>query len=84
MRESGLRLDHVHLVSPYSKMEFAYKQPKHQDWFDVKVGNVRLTDVDIPGYFSTKELHVGGLWINDVLLQNLKNRKIRWSLISSR
>ena len=76
LRESGLRLDHVHLVSPYSKMEFAYKQPKHQDWFDVKVGNVRLTDVDIPGYFSTKELHVGGLWINDVLLQNLKNRKI--------
>ena len=27
LRESGLRLDHVHLVSPYSKMEFAYKQP---------------------------------------------------------
>ena len=40
-------------------MEFAYKQPKHQDWFDVKVGNVRLNDVDIPGYFSTKELRVG-------------------------
>lgn len=76
LRKSGLRLDHVHLVSPYSKMEFAYKQPKHQDWFDVKVGNVRLNDVDIPGYFSTKELRVGGLWINDVLLQNLKNRKI--------
>ena len=76
LRKSGLRLDNVHLVSPYSKMEFAYKQPKHQDWFDVKVGNVRLNDVDIPGYFSTKELRVGGLWINDVLLQNLKNRKI--------
>ncbi len=76
LRKSGLRLDNVHLVSPYSKMEFAYKQSKHQDWFDVKVGNVRLNDVDIPGYFSTKELRVGGLWINDVLLQNLKNRKI--------
>ena len=38
--------------------------------------NVRLNDVDIPGYFSTKELRLGGLWINDVLLQNLKNRKI--------
>ena len=27
----------------------------------MKVGNVRLTDVDIPGYFSTKELHVEAL-----------------------
>lgn len=74
--KAGVRLDNVHLVSPYSKMEFAYKQPEHKDWFDVKVGNVRLTDVDIPGYFSTNRLHVGGLWINDVFLQNLKNRKI--------
>lgn len=76
LRKSGLWLDNVHLVSPYSKMEFAYKQPKHQDWFDVKVGNMRFTYVDIPGYFSTKELHVGGLWINNVLLRNLKNRNI--------
>ena len=76
LRKSGLRLDHVHLVSPYSKMEFAYKQPKHQDWFDVKVGNVRLNDVDIPRIFLNQGITCGGLWINDVLLQNLKNRKI--------
>lgn len=74
--KSELRLDDVRLVSPFSKMEFAYKQPEHQDWFDVKVGRVMLTDIDWQRYWDDKRVHIGGLWINDVLLQNLKNRKI--------
>lgn len=76
LAKSDLRLDSVRLVSPYPKMEFAYKQPKHQDWFDVKVGQVMLTDIDWQSYWDDNRVHIGGLWISDVLLQNLKNRKI--------
>lgn len=76
LAKSGLWLNHVHLVSPYPKMEFAYKQPEHQDWFDVKVGSVALTNIDWPSYWKDGLVHIGGLWIKNVLLQNLKNRKI--------
>lgn len=71
-----LKLDSLHLVSPYPKMEFAYHQPKHQDWFDVMVGSIALTGMDIPYYFSNHILKAKDLQVNNVLLQNLKNKKI--------
>lgn len=71
-----LKLDSLHLVSPYPKMEFAYHQPKHQDWFDVMVGNIALTGMDVPYYFSNHILKAKDLQVSNVLLQNLKNKKI--------
>lgn len=76
LKQSQLILDSLHLVSPYPKMEFAYKQPQHKDWFDVKIGNISLTDIDIPHYFTHNQLKIGNLQIKDVLLQNFKNKKI--------
>lgn len=76
INNSRLTLDSLHLVSLYPKMEFAYKQPKHEDWFDVAIGNISLTGIDIPYYISHNRLQMESLQVNDVLLQNFKNKKI--------
>lgn len=76
MGNTYLKLDSLHLVSLYPKMEFAYRQPKHQDWFDVTVGRVALTGMDVPYYFSHHILKAKDLQVDHVVLQNLKNKKI--------
>lgn len=82
MDEKQFRLDQLHLVSPYPKMEFAYRQPKHQDWFDVSVGSLVLDGMDLPAYFSDNRLNIGRMQIDNVVLQNFKNKQIdvplRW------
>lgn len=71
-----LNLDSLHLIPRYPKMEFAYKQPKHKDWFDVQAGNIALSGIDLPFYFSDKILKIENIAINNAILQNFKNRKI--------
>lgn len=71
-----LNIDSLHLVSRYPKMEFAYKQPKHKDWFDVQAGNIVLSGIDLPFYFSDKILKIENITVNNAILQNFKNRKI--------
>lgn len=72
----SLEINSVKLESAYPKEEFAYLHPTHKDWFDVSVGNIHADGLDIPGYFKNKILNITGLYINDVTLLNLKNRKI--------
>lgn len=51
---SSAVIDHIRLISPYPKMQFAYLQPHHKDWFDVSVGQVALTGIDLPSYFRRR------------------------------
>ncbi|MBD9165846.1 MAG: hypothetical protein EGQ00_02165 [Parabacteroides johnsonii] len=76
LTESSAVIDRIRLVSPYPKMQFAYLQPHHKDWFDVSVGRVSLTGIDLPSYFSEKVLRIADVQISDAVLQNLKNKKI--------
>jgi len=71
-----LALSDLHMDPVYAKTEFAYKHPKHKDWFDVSAGDVILTGVDFPVYFSDKVLKAKKLNISKVLLQNFKNQQI--------
>lgn len=73
---SDLRVDSIHLVSPYPKREFAYLQPRHQDWFDVRVGSFALSGIDLPGYFRDSILRINDVQVSDALLQNFKNQQI--------
>lgn len=73
---SSAVIDHIRLISPYPKMQFAYLQPHHKDWFDVSVGQVALTGIDLPSYFSEKVLRIADVQVSDAVLQNLKNQKI--------
>jgi hypothetical protein len=72
----SLDVNHIRLTSTYPKEEFAYRHPKHTDWFDVTVGNIHADGADISGYFKNNVLNIDGLYINDITLLNFKNRKI--------
>ncbi len=76
LTKSNALFEHIRLVSPYPKMEFAYLQPRHADWFDVSVGSVSLTGIDLPSYFTDKVLRIDDVQVSDVVLQNFKNQQI--------
>lgn len=71
-----LQIDSIHMVSPYPKMEFAYFQPHHKDWFDVSADHLTLTGLDVPSFLSDQTLKADELRIGGILLQNFKNKKI--------
>lgn len=76
LNESVLQIDSIHLVSPYPKMEFAYFQPHHKDWFDVSADHLTLTGLDVPSFLSDQTLKADELRVRGILLQNFKNKKI--------
>lgn len=69
-------LQDAHLEAIYPKTEFAYKQPHHKDWFDVKVSRVSLRGIDFPSYFANNLFSAKKVYIEDVMLRNYKNQKI--------
>lgn len=66
----------IHLIPAYNKEEFAYKHPKHKDWFDVSVGNVTMTEIDAPAYLVSNTLKASVLRVSDVDFLNYKNQQI--------
>ena len=74
--ESMAQIKRIRLLSRYPKMEFAYKQPKHQDWFDLQVGEVSLVGVDYLSYLRDSILRIKEVQIEDIVLQNFKNQQI--------
>ena len=75
-QQGVLSLNQIALIPAYPKMEFAYRNPQHKDWFDVTVGNVTLSGIDLPTYFSEKVLNADNLRVSDVVLKNFKTQKI--------
>lgn len=75
-KERILEMSGIHLIPAYSKMDFAYKHPLHKDWFDVSVGDVRLSGIDYPKYFSDNMIKAKNLEVKDIMLQNFKNKQI--------
>ncbi|WP_080904321.1 hypothetical protein [Parabacteroides sp. Marseille-P3160] len=71
-----LTIDRIHLKALYPKMEFSYKHPRNKDWFDVTVGQVKLSGIDYPASFANHKLQAKSLLIKDVQLDNLKNQQI--------
>lgn len=71
-----LQVDSVHLVSPYPKLEFAYYQPHHKDWFDVAARSLVLDGIDKKALLSESLLQARALQVDDILLQNFKNKQI--------
>ena len=73
---TDLKVENLRFFSPYPKMEFAYLQPQHKDWFDVSVGNLSLSNIDIPALVSDKALRIEEVQVKDAVLGNFKNQKI--------
>jgi hypothetical protein len=73
---NNVNLNDLHLESAYSKEEFAYHHPKHSDWFDLKVGKLSLSKIDVMAYLRNKSLRIDEVDVKDATLKNLKNQKI--------
>lgn len=73
---NNVSLNNLRLESAYSKEEFAYHHPKHSDWFDLKVGELSLSKIDVMAYLRNKSLRIDEVKVKDATLQNLKNQKI--------
>ncbi|WP_165040871.1 DUF748 domain-containing protein [Dysgonomonas sp. ZJ709] len=75
-KKNSLTLDGLYMIPAYSKTEFAYKHPRHKDWFNLSVGNILISDLDLPTYLSEKKLIIKDVQVNDVILENFKNQQI--------
>lgn len=71
-----LKVDTILLQSPYTKLEFAYKHPKHTDWLDISAENFLLKNIDLPSLLTNKTLIAEKAVINKSIIQNFKNRQI--------
>lgn len=75
-KDEKIRIDNLSLVSLYPKLEFAYHHPTHKDWFGLNVNSVAIEGFDFPHFLGRKEVSIRELNINDVLLENFKNKQI--------
>ena len=73
---TDLDLADIRLLSKYPKMEFAYLQPEHKDWFDVRAGRLSLSGIDLPAWIAEKVIRVRKVQVDDAVLQNFKNQQI--------
>lgn len=71
-----LKAANILLQSPYTKLEFAYKHPKHTDWLDISAGSFLLKNIDITSLLKNKTLIAEKAVINKSIIQNFKNRQI--------
>jgi len=76
IRDSYVCFNHLGLTSTVPKWEYAHKHPTHADWFDVKIGEIQLMNVDFNKLIDEKTLIADSLFITKVDLQNLKNTTI--------
>ncbi len=75
-KDSLILISKLHLDPQYPKMEFAYKHPKHKDWFDVSSDNITLSGIDFPRYFKDNTLKVKNVKLTNTDLRNFKNQQI--------
>ncbi|MCC8154004.1 MAG: hypothetical protein LIP01_07200 [Tannerellaceae bacterium] len=76
LEDKEININRFHLNPLYSKTEFAYRHPKHQDWFDVIVDRVNIQDIDLPAFFLDTTLTIGKVTVDNPELQNFKNKQI--------
>ena len=74
--DSLLRISDIAYISNIPKWEFAFHDPKHTDWMDVKVGSFELKGMHIQEYIENKEILLDSIFVSDVFFQNYKNQKI--------
>lgn len=74
--EKILQIDSVSMISNVPKYDFAYTQPEHKDWFNLNLGQIKLSGIDLEKYLKDTIMYMDRLDVNDVLLLNFKNKKI--------
>lgn len=75
-KDNRLVLSNLRLIPKYPKLEFAYRHPKHKDWFNASIDNITLSGIDIPASFNRKMIKATDLQVQNVVLENFKNQQI--------
>jgi hypothetical protein len=76
LKDSLLKISDVAYVSKIPKWEFAYQDPKHSDWMDLRVGSIELKGLHIQRWMKEKRLFLDSLLVGKVYFRNYKNQKI--------
>lgn len=71
-----LSISKFHMIPAYPKMVFAYKNPKHKDWFDIKFDSLSLSGIDFPLLLSKNIVKAKQFDLFNPVLLNFKNQKI--------
>jgi hypothetical protein len=76
LNDSLLQINDVSYVSKIPKWEFAYRDPKHSDWMDLRIGTIELKGLHIQKWMTEKRLFLDSLFVSSVHFRNYKNQKI--------
>ncbi len=69
-------LKDFHMVSPFSKWDYAYLHPEHADWFDISADSLRIDGVDLMTVLSDTLIRFDRVTVDHPLMLNFKNKKI--------
>lgn len=76
-KQKGIfKLEDIQMLPSYSKFEFAYREPSHKDWFDIRAGNLLFSGVDFNTLFREKTVKSKNILLENISLLNFKNQKI--------
>jgi hypothetical protein len=76
LKDSLLKIENIALTSRVPQWDFAYKDPEHSDWSDLRVGSVELKNFRLQKLVKEKSLLLDSLLVSDVYFSNYKNQKI--------
>jgi hypothetical protein len=76
LKDSLLKVNDITYVSTIPKWQFAYQDPNHSSWMDLKLGTIELKGIHIQQLMEEKTILLDSLFISDVDFSNYKNHKI--------
>ncbi|MDL2223077.1 hypothetical protein LJB98_03160 [Bacteroidales bacterium OttesenSCG-928-M11] len=74
--EKNLKIHDISFSSIVPKWEFAQKDPKHSDWFDLQINSIEMKGIELDSLLSDKKLYADSLFVDKINLQNYKNAQI--------
>lgn len=72
----NLSVDRIHYVSAYPQLEFSYKHPRHDDWFDIQVDHLEMKEINIPDLLKVNTVRAKEATVDRMTLQNMRNQKL--------
>jgi hypothetical protein len=76
LQDSLVKVSNISYTSLVPQWDFAYQDPKHSDWMDIRVGEMELKNLRLRQSVQEKSLLLDSLLISNIYLSNYKNRKI--------
>lgn len=76
MQQKGVKIRDIAFSSIVPKWEFAHKDPKHSDWFDVQIKSIDIRGLKVDSLVNSRRFYADSLLLDDAALSNYKNAQI--------